>query len=220
MEETKRCPHCDAPVSMLDLNCPYCGSPLSEQSAEPAGPAVAEPVPEYAETPVSLEASAAPAAEKHENVIAGLVGALLFGLGGAALYFGLYQVGFIAGLCGLVIFVLANLGYGIFCGNKESVSLARIIICIVVTIALILLAEYFCLAFEFYRAVKDYGGDLSFTDCLRAMPELLKDKEVLGAVAKDLLIAFALSAIAMGSTVAKMFKDRKAKLTQNPGNGN
>lgn len=60
--------------------------------------------------------------ERKENVVAGIVGALLFALLGGVLYFLIYQLGYIAGLCGLVTVVLAIFGYQLFSGKKDSLK--------------------------------------------------------------------------------------------------
>lgn len=62
------------------------------------------PVPAAAESPgqplppVAPFATAVPEA-RHENVLAGVVGAFLLALVGGALYFIIYQFGYIAGIC-------------------------------------------------------------------------------------------------------------------------
>ena len=59
--------------------------------------------------------------EIKENVVAGIVGAFLFALAGGAVWFGLYMVGFIASISGLVGAVCAIKGYSVF-AKKESVK--------------------------------------------------------------------------------------------------
>ena len=193
MDEIKTCTVCGAQVLESEETCPNCGS----MSFTAAGEA-----PEAVSAPQAVE-------ERSENVSAGIVGAILFSLLGVALYFGVYQLGFIAGICGFVICVLANFGYGLFCGNKQSVSTARIITVIVVTVVMIFLAEYICIAFELFMAAKDEGEPISFIDALRVIPYLTGEKEFMAAVGIDLAIAYALSALGCFSTISKMIKDRK-----------
>ena len=94
----------------------------------------------------------------HGNIIAGIVGAFLFSLIGGLLYFVVYQIGIIAGICGLVIFVLANFGYGLFAKTKNKASLVALIVSIVSMIVMIFLAEYFCLSFEIFRVFIKIGS--------------------------------------------------------------
>ncbi|MBO5767302.1 MAG: hypothetical protein J6R49_02135, partial [Clostridia bacterium] len=61
-----------------------------------------------------------PIAPKQENVLAGIVGALLFSLAGGIVWFLLYQIGFLAAISGIIGVVCAIKGYAIF-GKRESV---------------------------------------------------------------------------------------------------
>lgn len=217
MSDTKKCASCGTIVLAEDKFCSNCGSTDFEPydlQLEAAQPEIGaqDAVPAIENDVLSAEpAYAAPTAPVHENVAAGIVGAFLFALIGAALYFGLYQIGFIAGICGFVMFILANFGYGLFCGSKNSVSTARIITCIVITVIMIALAEYLCLSFELFNVFREEGEPISFTTALRMIPYVIGDKEVLGPVVKELLFAYGLSAIAIVSTVIRMVKERKAQ---------
>lgn len=145
-----------------------------------------------------------------ENVLAGFVGAFLFALIGGALYFLIYQIGFIAGICGLITFVLANFGYGLLSGNRKGTSIPGLIAAIIMTLAIIFLAEYLCVAYELYRALVDeLNYDVSFVNVLRAMPNFLSEREILGAFIGDLVFAYLLGAFASIGTIARAVKERK-----------
>ncbi len=217
MSDTKKCSSCGTIVLAEDKFCSNCGSTdfepydLQLDAAQPEIGAQ-DAVPAVENDVLSADtAYAAPAAPVHENIAAGIVGAFLFALIGAALYFGLYQIGFIAGICGFVMFILANFGYGLFCGSKNSVSTARIITCIVITVIMIALAEYLCLSFELFNVFREEGEPISFTTALRMIPYVIGDKEVLGPVVLELLFAYGLSAVAIVSNVIRMVKDRKTR---------
>lgn len=196
MEETlKKCVNCGAEVPDSEDVCPNCGSGSFTQTDGAA----------------AAEAARMAEAERNENVPAGIAGAILFSLIGVALYFAVYQLGIIAGICGFVICALANFGYGLFCGNKQSVSTARIVTVIIVTVAMIFLAEYVCVAFELFRGAKAEGDPISFIDALRVIPYLTGEKEFVGAVAADLGLAYLFSALACFSTISKMIKERKKR---------
>lgn len=55
---------------------------------------------------------------RSENVLGGIVGACIFSLGGCLLYFLVYQLGYIAAICGIATYVLAAFGYQLFSGRK------------------------------------------------------------------------------------------------------
>lgn len=87
-----------------------------------------------------------------ENVLAGLVGAFLFSLAGGALWFVLYLVGFIAAISGLVGAICAIKGYSVF-AKKESVK--GIIMSVIISLIVMVIAWYFCLAHDIYTVYKE-----------------------------------------------------------------
>lgn len=195
MSEMKKCPNCGAEMPAENEFCTACGANnfygAAAQQTNPVPPAPLEPLP-----------------EKPVNVPAGIAGAVLFALAGGALYFGIYQIGIIAGLCGFIMFFLANLGYGIFSGNMGKTTVTRIVTCIVVTVVILFLAEYVSVAFDIYKAIKAEGFAMSFSDVLRGMPELFSDKEFAGKFFLEYGLALLVAAVATATTVAKMVKYR------------
>ena len=141
------------------------------------------------------------------NILAGAVGAFLFALIGGVLYFVVYQIGFIAGICGLVIFILANFGYGLFAKSAKN-SIAGLIASIVSMLIVIFAAEYFCLSYEIFRAYKEL--DITFFEAVRATPDFLAEPEVQSAVIEELVIAYALGILASVGNIINIVKARKA----------
>ena len=160
----------------------------------------------------SSEEAAAPTAQpleaKHENVIAGIVGAFLFALIGGALYFIIYQFGYIAGICGLVTVVLATFGYQLFSGVKSSMK--GIIIAIIASILAIVLAEYLGISYAIYDEFKALY-DVSFFDAVRVTPDFLAESELMIAFLKDLAIAFVLGAVASIGNIRSAIAANRAK---------
>lgn len=144
--------------------------------------------------------------EKHENILAGVVGAFLFSLIGGVLYFVIYQLGYIAGICGLVMFILANFGYGLFSGNKNSKK--GIIASAVMTLIVIVLSEMFCLSYEIFSAFKD-TYQITIFDAMRSVPEFLKEKEIKADVIQDLIFALVFGGLAAFSSARNMLKGGK-----------
>ena len=97
-----------------------------------------------------------------ENVIAGIVGAFLFSLAGGVLWFVIYMIGFIAGISGLVGAICAIKGYSIF-AKKESIK--GIIISVIMALLVIVLAWYFCIAYDVFIAHKEWfeAGEIDYT---------------------------------------------------------
>lgn len=143
-----------------------------------------------------------------ENVIAGLVGAFLFSLAGGLLYFLIAQIGFIAGITGLVIVVLANVGYGMFSGCKNSKKGAVISLFMLVLVTV--LAEYFCVAYEIFKAFDEEYAELGigFFDSCKLVPDIAKDPEVWPDIVKDVVFSLGLGVLAGFSYIGNSFKGR------------
>lgn len=139
-----------------------------------------------------------------ENVVLGILGALLLSLVGAVLYFAVYQIGVIAAVCGLAIFLLANFGYVKF-SKAGTLTTKGIIVSAIITLFMIFFAEYFCLSFEIYKVYKtDY--DINIFDAIGVTSSFLEDKDILTGFIKDLAIAYVLSIVAIVSEIVKRRK--------------
>ena len=152
---------------------------------------------------------------KEENVLAGIVGALLFSLAGGILWFLLYQVGFLAGISGLIGVICAIKGYSLF-SKKES--LKGIIISIVAAVIVMVIAWYLCLAFDVFNAYKDWfaNGEIDYTitfaEAVKGAYLYLEEPDILVAYLKDLGIGLALcivGAFSFFSNAVKRIKQEK-----------
>ncbi len=189
----RKCNQCGMRVDEQTEFCPQCGSAEIIEEGAPA-----------------QQIEPAPGNDGgNGNILAGFVGALLFSIIGGALYFIIYQAGVIAGVCGLVMFVLANFGYGLFAGTKNKASVAGIIASIVATVVMIYVAEYFCLTFEIYQVYKE--AEITIFDALRATPEFMKDPTVKEAVTQDLVYAYIFGLVASISSIITLVKAKKQK---------
>lgn len=141
------------------------------------------------------------------NVIAGIVGAFLLSIIGLVLYVIIYQFNIIAGVCGLVMFVLAMFGYDLFAKPKNKGSAAGIVTAIIISIVMIFAAEYCCLVLEVYKVSADYG--FTIFDAIRFTPDFLSNSEVKDAMIHDLSMAYIFSFIATIGSVVGSVKSRK-----------
>ena len=145
--------------------------------------------------------------KKHENVVAGIVGAFLFALIGGGLHFIIYQFGYIAGICGLITVVLSTFGYQLFSGVKGSVK--GIVIAVIMSLLAIVLGEFLGLSYVIYNEFK-FTYDITFFDAVRATPDFLAESsELMASFIKDLVIAFALGALASASNIHSAIKGAK-----------
>ena len=231
----KRCTMCGTERDPGQSYCPACGAaafsyveipdeapvPETETSVPPAPqeqPYSPAPGPIYDGVPVVGEpafTASEPVPDKHENVVAGIGGAILFSLGGVLLYVLLYQIGFVASISAFVTFALATFGYGLLCGNKKTTSLPSVITPIVVTFIMIILSVFLGIGIAIFIELKKEGYQVTILDVMKAIPNLLKDKDLRGEFIKDMLFALLFGALGtVGSIIRSVSARKAAKKTQ------
>lgn len=158
-----------------------------------------------------------------ENVLAGTIGALLFSLAGGVLWFVLYQVGFLAGISGIVGVICAIKGYAVF-AKKES--LKGVIIAVIAAVITMLLAWYLCLSLDVYNAYQDWyaEGEVDFTvtfaEAVRGAWTFLEEPDIAMAYLKDLGMGLLLCVIGAFRSVSDAVKrvklEKEAAQAANP----
>jgi hypothetical protein len=134
----------------------------------------------------------------NENVIAGIVGAMLFSLVGGLLWFLLYQVNFFSSISGLVGVVCANFGYILF-ARKESKK--GVVISIIAAVLSILIAWYLCLSLDCYYAFQTWYDNeqidytITYAQAVKIAYTFLAEPMIAGEYFKDLAIGLALCAL-------------------------
>ena len=147
-----------------------------------------------------------------ENVVAGIVGAFLFSLAGAVVYFLLYLVGYVASISGLVGAVCAVKGYALF-SKKESKK--GIVISAIIAVLVMVLAWYFCLAYDIYDAYKlafeagEIDFSLTLVESIRYAPIFLEDPEIASASYGNLALGLLFCLLGSGSYVFNKIKSGK-----------
>ena len=213
---SKICKNCGTEAEDGLAVCESCGQPFEEEApqttlnGEPVGDAAGEagkaPAGDGFYVYKSDSVELPDVKTGNGNVVAGVVGALLFSLGGAVIHFALTQIGYVAALSGLIMFVLANFGYGLFSGRKNTV--AGVVTAVIVTIIMIFVAEYFSVAFLIWQeAKKEY--EVSLFDAIRVMPEVLSDPESRAEFLKELLLSYVFGAVGVVSTIIARKKEGK-----------
>ena len=207
----KVCKQCQVQAPDEARFCGVCGSTEFVTVADSVQPGLNQPLPVspmpvYAQ-PTPVVSAPPESADGNGNIVAGVVGAFLFSLVGAALYFILYQIGIIAGVSGLVMFVLASFGYGLFAKTKNKACVAGIVSAVIATLVMLFVAEYVCVAYDIFSVYQEYG--VTFFEALRATPEFLAEPEISEAVIGDLAFAYLFGLIAVISNVVSLVKSRK-----------
>ena len=148
--------------------------------------------------------------QESENVLMGVIGALLFSLVGGVLYFIVYQLGFIAGIAGFVSVICAVKGYKLL-GKKET--LKGVIISVLVSIAVIVIAAFYSIGFSVLDILKEFypSASISFLNSPLYVIRAMQDSEdIMLAVASELGMALLLCIVGAGSTVVNAIKSAKA----------
>ena len=100
--------------------------------------------------------------------------------------------------------VCALKGYEKFGGR---INVAGIVISLVIVTAVIYVAHNIGIAMEIKKGVEEYWGiDCTITDEFRSIPDFLEDSEFSAAYWKDLIIGYALTAVASFATVKAMLQ--------------
>ncbi len=147
--------------------------------------------------------------EGNGNVILGIIGAFLFSLVGGVLFFVLYQLEILAAFSGIVMFLMANIGYRVFAGIKNKNTIVGLVVSIVMVVVTTCLAEYLSLAYVIYDTYKAEGVTLS--DAFLATYYTIPDPEVLPYVIKDLLFSIVLGLVGSLSNIKQILDSRKAQ---------
>ena len=129
-----------------------------------------------------------------ENFGKGLLGAVLFSLGGVVIWVILYRIGVVAAIAGIATMYLALLGFNKL-GHVEPTK-GTVLICILITLVMLVLAMYISAALEIQAAFKESGYTPSLGDIFGYyMPMAMDDSEFRTAVILDYAKGVALSLV-------------------------
>ncbi len=159
--------------------------------------------------PVYNGGAGGPEIKPKENYFLGILGAFLFSLGGVAVYFGFYQLNFISGISGWIMFILARFGYGVFTKTAKKITVASMITAIVITVVMIFVAQYISVAFIIFSEFKDLG--ITFMDAFVATPDFLAEPDIMRPFLSDLGFAYLFSLLGIAGNVFNFFKQKKAE---------
>ena len=150
----------------------------------------------------------------NENVIAGIGGAFLFSLAGGAIWFGLYLIGYIAAISGIVGVICAFKGYSIF-SKKESIK--GLVISTVMALVVIIAAWYLCLSYDVYQAYQEWFAmgeidfTLTFSESVQVAYMFLEEPELAQAYLGNLGLGVLFCVIGAASYVVNIAKKIKAQ---------
>lgn len=141
-------------------------------------------------------------AEKRENMVTGIVGALIGALLGAGSIILLSQLGYIASISGLILAVCTLKGYELLGGKLSGKGIA-------ISVVLMLLTPYIAdridWAIVLMQEFADYG--VNFAEAFALIPELLADGSIeMGMYLKNLLMIYGFALLGAFSTLRTTLK--------------
>ena len=140
---------------------------------------------------------------KPGNYVTGIVGALLGSLIGVNAWVLVYQLGYIAAIVGLIMAVCTIKGYQLLGGK---LNIAGVIICVVIMIGMLYLAENIAITIDLYNSLTASYG-YTFFETFRMIPELMGlDAEFSGAVLQELLMGYIFMAVGSASMIYNAYK--------------
>lgn len=145
------------------------------------------------------------------NLLLGIIGAILGSLLGVVVWVAIYQIGFIAGIAGFLMFYAAFQGYQKL-GKRNDMT--GIVISIIISVFMLVFAEILCILIAM---VKEYSMLFGYTifDCIYLLPRLFKIPNAMAQIIKELFMGYLLMAFATVSSIrqcAKQTVNRKEAL--------
>lgn len=139
-----------------------------------------------------------------ENLLGGIIGAVLGAVLGGILWILVGQLGYISGVAGLIIVLCSIKGYQIL---GKSISRKGILICILLSLVIISLAEYVSNGILIYQAYKTDGATLK--DGLQLVPEMWKYPELRNGMIQDLAVGYIFAAVSSFASIRRIWKANK-----------
>lgn len=179
------------------MNCNHCGNPL-EDGAESCSFCGQPVTPEVTVLPVQTAVTVEP---RKENVLTGIVGALLGAAIGGIVIILLSQIGLVASISGLLLAVCTLKGYELL-GRKLSIK--GVIICLV----LIIITPYLADRLDWAMILRDsWDNEITLAEAFIIVPEVIAmDAEIKAEYIKCLVLLYVFAAMGAFGTIRDLFK--------------
>lgn len=193
------CPNCGSQIADTATFCGYCGQPLAQQQQ----PVYQQPVyeqPVY-EQPVYQQpvTQQPPAKIQQENMLMGIIGALIGAALGGLVIFLFLKMEIIAALSGLAVAFFTLKGYEMLGKNLSKMG---IVICVIIMLIIPWLAH------EIYWATEimdTFNAD--FADAFESVSDLVKPE----AYEENLVTLYIFTILGGAALVFNTFKNQKTK---------
>ncbi len=142
------------------------------------------------------------------HVLPGLIGALLGSLVGVALWVVIYRLGYIAGIAGAVMVIMAMKGYEKFGGSLDTKG---ILLSSLISIVMIFISNKIAWTLEAYIAFSGEGYQASFFELYRNLFPLLKELDITAEFYGDLAIGYFLFLLAGAGTIVNALRAARGR---------
>lgn len=160
------------------------------------------------ETMATLEEAQTNFKNQKSQIISGIVGAFLGSLIGVALWVVVYAVGYIAAVCGVVLAVCTLKGYQKLGGKLDKLGIT---IAVVITMAMVFVANYISYGYEVYIAFKEIE-DINIFQGIQAVGFFLSEyDDFRNSFIGDLIQGYFFTIIATATTFINAYKDSSCK---------
>ncbi len=148
-----------------------------------------------------MEMPASPEVKPAENLVLGLIGALIGALLGGASIILLGQLGYIASISGLILAFCTLKGYALL---GKGMSTKGVILCALLMLVTPFAADYLNWSISLYKELSVYG--VTFVESMELLPELLKESDLVGEYLKNLGMLYLFVVMGGFYTVKNAFK--------------
>lgn len=151
---------------------------------------------------------------EREHILAGMFGAFIYAWVGGALWFVLYQLGFLAAASGVVAAIFAYRGYVKF-AKRESIK--GVIFSSIIAFLVLIGTWYLCVAKDIYSWYQIWysNGEVeympNFGGCLRVVPDFLENPSFGDVYYEDLLKGLGFAVLGTFGTIISKIKELRAK---------
>ena len=175
------CPKCNATVADNAPFCEFCGAEIQQ--------------------PTAVSASTAEVV-KPDNLITGIVGALIGAALGAASIVLLSQLGVVASISGLILAVCTLKGYELLGGRLSTRG-------IIISLLLILVTPYLADRLDWAIVILRDVPELTFAEAFAATPVLLEEGAIeMSVYVKNLLMIYGFAALGAFGSLKQAFKKK------------
>lgn len=158
-------------------------------------------------TPAAVPVETAQTEPAPSNIPLGVLGAVLGALLGCVVWVVVYQFGYIAALCGLLIVFLSMKGYELLGKRLDKTGL---ILSVVVAAAAIYGAVYLSWTVSLYREMMGSRIDMeAFFRTAEILPRMIDLADARGDFVKDLVTGYGLSVLGAAGMIIRNFKEMK-----------